>query len=146
MAEPIRELIARNVVETLTGVSTAAGYNVTLSVERRKQAGNPPRDLLCIVGQDDAEDSDGDADGFEYERQPFFILVHSIPGEGETVAPDTRLNWIAADVRKALLSEPRRGAYAIDTIVGPPEFFADAVMLTAVVLFGTIYDDPYRQS
>ena len=151
MPAPVIEQIAANVLTTLAGVTTVAGYSVTLAPERRKKAGNTPAHLKCVIFQG-APITDqlttGAPAGLIYRRTPFVLQVWVIDSEDSSTAIDEKINYVIADIEKALMADPHRNALAHDTILGEPEIFDEGengysgVLIPFEVQHGHLFSDP----
>lgn len=158
---PVIERIVRNIVETLEGVSDAAGYATTLSaVERPKPAlGNRNRDQLAVVVQGKpkqvtADENEGPgAYNFVTWEQPIAVVLTVVESEASDVSIDERLNLIRSDVERAIMIDAHRGGLALDTRIEDPEYpdpetlqsNQGEVWAIFTVHYRTRYDDPYTQ-
>lgn len=147
---PISEKIVQNVLEVLAGVSTAAGYQSDLLVERLDTAnGNSPRDGLCVVGAAEPIPQDNAPLMHHEFLLTLGVRVYAIESEASGLTTDARLAALAADVRRALTRDLHRGGYAVNTEfpdkdelhVQPPA----SVIVWPKVRYRTLYNDPYRQ-
>lgn len=152
MATAIVELIAQNIVTTLQGVTIDNGYENTLIVERRKQAGNDPvRDCLAVVYQGDPQEGDDKPLQRRSWIQPFHVLLCAVESDSSTATIDARLNSLRADVEKALCAAPNRGGYAVDTHIRTPSIATNAhgdvqaVVVNVDVEYRTAWNNPYTQ-
>lgn len=158
--KPILTRIVDDMVETLEGVSAAAGDDRTLTVERPKQStGNTRRDGLAVVHRGspkmvDTDDPDGgSAYNFVTWLQPFAVVLTVVESETSETSVDERLDTIRADVERALLEDGTRGGLAIDTRLGDPEYpepdkpnsNVGEVWVVFIVQYRTRYGDPYSQ-
>ena len=154
---PLSERIARNLVDTVKGINTAAGYHNTVSaVERRKQFGRHSGDRLIVLFQGDAERDETVEPTTNTApvqwKHPFAFDCYVVEPEGGAPV-DLRINTIRADVEKAVMVDPHRGGLAIDTAVGDPQIFTDeeggqiaGVTVTVVVKYRTRLNDPNTQA
>lgn len=119
MADPIIEQLAAAVVDEVNNVTEANGYNVTLSgVVRDTRKGHSPRHLLAVIRQDYDEEA-----GFE-QGNPVIVTipvvwlvnVYVTPSDHDTTAIDRLLNFVWADVTKAITANWNNGTSPIDTL------------------------------
>ena len=76
------------------------------------------------------------------------LIAYVIASDSETAALYTRLNEVRGDLEKALMADPTRGGYAIDTVIRAPERFQFDAAVTGIVvacevLYRTRIDDPF---
>ena len=154
---PLSELITRNVVDTLRGISPAAGFNVELKVQRFKRRPDPPEDLQAIVmAWDDEADADANTPiGFTAWVRPYWVQVYRFESDETPAAGaaswEELLNVARADVEKALAADLTRGGLATDTrIVAPAEFSdsgdAGGIVVRVNVHYRHPFDNPYPQA
>jgi hypothetical protein len=148
---PVSERISENIVETLKGVSAAAGFNVDLDVERYDTRGNDPGHYKTIVSDGaDAEADDADTPlGFKRWRRPYDIYVFVVESEASPVAYDTLANVARADVERALMADVTRGGWAQNTEVRDPILFSDqsdfgGVVVRIEVVYSHSETSPYE--
>jgi hypothetical protein len=152
---PIQEKIVLDVIDTLKGISTEAGYyNTITSVARPNPALgsiDQDRSLLVVQGQptriDDAAQMHSEWD------LPISIVCSVIESEHSTTPIDQRLNTLRADVEKALAGTrvaTSRNGLASDTIVNDPDYSQPSlvahegeVTVNVTVKFRTLANDPY---
>ena len=142
MALPIPELITLDIVKTLKGIRTAAGYSFTISdVERAKTPDNVPAAWKAIVGVGNPT---------EIARTYPLITMHLNydvgiwiqVNEASGVAPDS-LPWMVwSDVCRALMVDEHRGNNAHRTIPQVPRFGDSAVVIPVIVECRFRADDP----
>lgn len=149
MNTPVVELITRDIVRTLAGVTTGAAYANDLHVERYVRGGNRTRDRLVIIHQDSPSRAEGAPQGWLRWLQPYLIECRIVEYEGSTVAIDERINSIRADVEKALRVDITRGNIANDTDIGDPIIVEDpegqyaGIIVQIVVQYDTLENNPY---
>ena len=153
MPTPILELIAQNVATTLGGITTAGGYENTLTVERAKRLGNIPGDRRVVIHQGDArkESPEDDSRAHITWNQSFLCTAFAVESEASVTAIDQRINSLRADMEKALMVDPTRGGYALDTFIEDPINFSDegggweGIVVHCVVKYRTLLGNPYSQ-
>ena len=146
----IIEQIAVELLTTLGGVTTGAGYGQTLSVSRPKKKPFEPLNNKALLYQTGWTKDEENAPAGRYQWWAHFSLeVYCMPNDTDTTAIDTYLNSIAADVAKALRVDYQRSNKAIDTIIEEPSFFVhvnsgfDGAMCNFSVRYRTLQDDPF---
>jgi hypothetical protein len=123
MPDPVYESIAKNIETTLEAI-TGAGYTFALTaatVQRRKQGGQVLKAVPNILIHEGPEDvqigpANGDYTLVTCFRQFDLRLTHRIDEASETRSGDEMMNLLTADVQKAMMVDPKRGNYAVDTI------------------------------
>ncbi|MEO6077872.1 MAG: hypothetical protein ABIP54_03730 [Candidatus Andersenbacteria bacterium] len=148
MATTIIEYIAQNILTTLSGVTTGAGYNYTIIPSRHHQIGDKPQHLGVIVHQGDPQELVNSNAKQEW-MAPFELECYVIQSESDTTPTDQYLNNLWGDIAKAILTDRTRGAYAIDTFVRKPEFFRnldgsfEGITILVEVHYRTQLDNPF---
>lgn len=150
VASPISEQILEEMVETLSGVSTAANYMTDLAVEREEQGGNGASfDGQCIVGSvQPIAEFDKAPLGWDQYVLRVGVLVYAIESETDGANMTGRLSAYASDVRRALLQDLHRGGLANNTEFDQPDelHVEDGYVIVPVkVTFRTLFGDPYRR-
>lgn len=155
MAVSILEQIADDLLVTIAGINTAAGYDNTLTVERARQRYNfndgPNQDNHVVIHQEDPASMERAPLNRASWMQPFWCVAYVLEPEESGVAMDTRINSTRADIEKALMVDPTRNDKAADTIIDDPVYiYGSAGELTAVAVrpiihYRTLIDDPYTQ-
>lgn len=149
MSFPIKELITRNVEETLKSIQTANDYAYDLDVKRyvgvKKYV---PQHLRCVIYQDGEERVEQDVHNKDGRELRIAVDVFIMPAAIDDTPVDTYANIIEADMVKALYATYRRGDMAIDTHVEPADPFtefgeADGFTLLIRIRYRTAYGDPY---
>jgi hypothetical protein len=90
----------------------------------------------------------GAPNGTIFWKVQFALEIHLIQSEKADDAIDTLINYAVADVQRALMSDPRRGENAHDTILGDPKAFDDTensysgVFIPFEVQYGHLLADP----
>lgn len=147
---PVKESILANVVTTLQGITGSPNYHHTIRSVKRLDVDNPfvafdsqefPAIILSYAEVTRDDSTHGVIRG-EIGQSAIAVLSNR-----ESYA--TELEWLIADIHRALLSTYTRGGYAFDTkITGEqvlePEEVAGlaAVQITFRMRFGHAYDDP----
>lgn len=150
---PIAELVTRNVIETLTGVSSlgVGENNVPLTVERLKTAGkNLHGDMVCIVGFDDDQEDDSAPDNYTGWIRPYWALVYLYEPDDSAIPYDQRVDIVRADISKAIMVDVARGDYAENTFLRAPLKFSDANDASGIIInfdvhYRHIDTDPYTK-
>jgi hypothetical protein len=157
MSTPIIEDIAANVLTTLNGVTTAAGYNQTLTVYRPRRvdfSDITPGDLVGVVYQIESEEfNENKAQTSSQWRQKFRAEIQVISSDTATETIDTRCNQVAADIMKALMVDAYRGkadGSVIDTMIDGSSFIhedggeSSGVIVDFSVIYRTKITSPYQ--
>ena len=108
MSEPIVEQIAEWLVSALGEITTANGYQQTLTVARPGELEDDDRsiaDLTTIVGLEDAEPGETMTSELRTWRQPFGIVVYLVGQGGTELSIDKRINRVRSDIEKRLGAE-----------------------------------------
>jgi hypothetical protein len=151
MATPIIETIAAAIKTALDELVTSGDAS---SCARPVRVGSPasPADKSILLYQEDpALDEEGPM-GFLQWMQPFLVFCFVKPSDTATAAVDTAINALRSAVEKKIRETPTWGGYAIDTRIQPPTSFAEqsgayaGAIVTFIVLYRTLEDDPYSQS
>ena len=152
MAEPIIEQIAANLLSTIEGITTANGYNYTLTGTRPIIDGyysDAPYDLTFQLTQGQEELLDG-AYGTQEYIQPFLVVIIAMNTESDTIPIDKKRNRVLADLRKAVMVDHTRGGLAIDTkwgqsssFMNDDDFVFEGVAAEIRVHYRTEHNDPY---
>lgn len=147
---PVSELIARNILTTVAGITTANGYSFNLTAQRHTRAGDKRLHLNAIVTQDDPREVADPKVYNTYEwTLPFHIGVFIVPLPNDTTAIDTYVNVIKADVEKALMVDLYRGGNALNTEIKPSITVSeegleyDLLVINVEVNYRTSAYDPY---
>lgn len=157
MSDPIKELIAVNILADINAITTGNGYNQTLVGLRSRRndfTDIAPEDLKVLVYQADEENGDDlmEATVVSEMVQPFVLLALVIDSDDATDSIDTRINRVDCDIKKKLMVDASRGGYAIDTKILPSKKIPanslgfTGVMVNIAVTYRTTKDDPYTQS
>ena len=148
---PIVELIAQDLLATVNGVTEANGYLQTLTAVRPKRV-NAEADItgdLCVLIEQDDPEQVGVNGNVQEWRQTFAVQAFVIDSDAATVAIDTRINFVLADLLKAIMADHTRGGYAIRQEIGDIDRFIYAgysgVAVSLEVHYRTTYGDPYTQ-
>jgi hypothetical protein len=119
---PVAERITREICDTLEGVTTAAGYFLTLAVERpNPTAGNRVGDAKAVVVPGTPTPDETQPIGHTAWVRPYSIVVTVQDREDSDEAIDTKLEFALADVTRALAEDHTRGGLAWDTTFEEPE-------------------------
>ncbi len=147
---PVIELIAQNVLTTVQGIKTAAGFNYDLTAQRHSKKGDRVRHLNGIILQEARREvTDKKVYNTNEWWLPFGIGFYVIPAEDDLTPIDTYANLIMADVEKAIMTDRYRGNNAISTKVLPEALIVeggleyDLVVINVEVHYRTSEVDPY---
>ncbi len=153
MSVPIIENIAANLLTTINGVTTGAGFNQTIVVKRASRVDYDTEtlnDLGGLLYQVTREKLEGPFT-LNTWRQTFNVTVVALNDDGSVVTIDTRLNQIAEDITKAIRVDVTRGGNAYQTDIGESAFaVADdgsvsAVVLEIIIDYRVLKSDPYTK-
>ena len=153
MAEPIIEQIAADLLETINGITTANGYQYTLTGSRPVIDGyyaEAPKDMTFQLVQGQEELLQGTSQLQEFV-QPFTVIVITMNLETDTIPIDKKRNRVLADIRKAVMVDHTRGGLAIDTewgqsssFVNNDDFVFEGISAEIRVHYRTNYSNPYQ--
>lgn len=149
MADSVLEQIAKNVLDTLTGITVTNGFSQDLQVIRAPKKISP-RHLLVAIYQMPGDPTEEAPIMTDESLQAFAAVAFVLPEETDNTPVDTYSNAIAADIEKALMNDYHRGGLAIDTIITSPIYFPPieggnyaGVTVNFNVLYRTALGDPY---
>lgn len=118
MADSIRELIIKNIVTTLQGITTGAGYNNTIvSVQRPMPDGNTFTSwpmILVLEGEDQVVQENNPH--LTHDLTVGIVFMTRINPASDSRSINEVLNSLERDVHKALMVDRHRGANALDTV------------------------------
>ena len=127
MADTVREKIFADLVTTLSGISTANGYdNNIASVQRWDMNGNNKVGVPAIIVNSGPEkNDDGKAYDLTHCLLTVFLELWVRQNEAESAAmpTDKLLNSLLGDIKKSLAEDVTRGGNAFDTEVTDVETF-----------------------
>lgn len=148
--EPISELVALALKETLETITLTNGYAFDIGTVIRPTSLTVPilADKQVVMRQPADRIADAAAAMFEHHKQEFELFLMIRVGETDTVALDTYANRFHAAVRKALTADVTLGGACIDLAVGDLEMVDsdDAIATYALDVTATYRhedDDPY---
>jgi len=122
MALPVIELIAQNLLQTVAGITEGAGFNYTLTAQRRTRAGVKREHLNAVIVQDNPRaPRDPKVPNTNEWDLTFAIGVFVIPTETDQTSIDTYVNLITSDVQRAVMKDRYRGGNAMVTRIIPME-------------------------
>lgn len=137
MANPVIENILANVATTLGGITTLAGYNQSLTVERLSPGtGDRKTNNLAVVYLEQLRRSTGEEEDTQSETQWLADIVVELTGAvgtAGTTPMDQTLLKLWADCYKAMMADGTRGGYALSTWVADPEIFVDDNVSVGIV-------------
>jgi hypothetical protein len=151
MSNPIIELIAVDIETAINAITTAAGYNQTLTAVRPKRSDFAKaawNDLTVLISQVEPEELAPEM-GYKRWRQFFILTCIVIDSDTAETAIDTRLNRVVADITKKLCADIRRSNLADDTNIHSPVPFVDdesamsRIAIQISVDYRTQENDPY---
>lgn len=150
--DPVVESITANIAAELAEITTANGWNYTLSVIRPKdfELGKETwGDGTVLVVQTD-DDPLTDGNGLRQQIQNYAITAFVSDGDNATAPSDTKKNRVTADIKKKLMETPKRGhANVTWTKIGKSLFFRPGnagiggVILDVAVEYQTQSTNPY---
>lgn len=158
MAFPVIELITQNVETTLRTVRKSAGYNVDLQVEREMRHGNPLRDNLAVITQQESSrvDQSSTPENRIAWMQRYYVECYVVEPEESVTPIDQRINVIRSDVEKVLMVDFRRGTNTgaiagavVDTYIRDPIPIIDeegrwqGIIVVFDVHYRTTYETPF---
>jgi hypothetical protein len=150
MALPICELISQNILDTLKGISVAAGFNVNLDARRATHPAAPAAPGLAILYEGDDDPQDGGAVGRQTWHRPYGVLIWGAGTTSDQTPYDQLLNTARADVEKAIMAKVSHGGYAFNTVLNKPlksesDNEPPSIMVMFTVHYRTRLDDPFTQ-
>lgn len=121
MADPLREKIRKDVKSTLQTITVANGYEQDLEVVAGQTSADAvaKRDGLCELWQDSPQDLEESSPVQKRDELLEFVVAVYAGKDGSTDV-DERLNFMIADVRKAIMEDRNRNGLAINTTVRSP--------------------------
>jgi hypothetical protein len=159
MADPIVEQIAVKIEEAINAVTTANGFNQDLTAVRPKRIdlkGDLNSDKTVFIQQEAAAvDEDVSTTDEITWMQGFLLSALVIDSDTETDSIDIRLNRIAADILKQLLSDTyftmgglAEGVFPRSTEVAAYMFGQDyaGIDIRIEVRYTTDFNNPFAQS
>ena len=148
MADTVRERILQNLVTTLQGVTTSAGYATTLRKVTRIPASAFSLTELPMVMLVDASEEKEDGNPAQFTR--CLLHLELICWNANYSTPSEEALKILGSVEKALYVDQRRGGLAIDTdVTGNETLIAEEAMpYGGVTIFMDVHyrhrlGDPY---
>lgn len=124
VTDSVLEDIAQNVLTTLATVTTSNDYENTLTVSRLAAAPMIPDDNRVYVFQGVTTKQTAPVRHYQWLQQ-FVAVAYVIEADSSSTPIDSRLNSIVGDIGKALMIDPTRGGFAIDTIIEGAEPFLE---------------------
>jgi hypothetical protein len=150
---PIIEQIAANILDTISGITEAAGFNYTLTAERHLKSGNIREHLKAVIYQEDPEPQPDRVYFTKEWIQPFVVGVYISPPETDLTPMDQYKNIIAADVTKAIMADIYRGGLALRTTIRAYASFAtenneewEGIAIAIAVQYRTVETDPFTRA
>ena len=155
MSEPIVEQIAAALKTRIESVTVTNGYQETVSeVVRPSRASGEqayvPQNNLVVILQDDPEEGDS-PEGLKAWIQPFALMAFAQLSDQASTPADTVLNRFAADLEKAIRSDPTFGGLAYDAVIRPAFGWVgknaftgfEGITVNVDIYYRTLEDDPY---
>lgn len=138
MADSVKEKILKNLKTTLEGVTTGAGYHVTLNnIGRYLSYINPkvtlPR-VEIISGREKREHGMSQIVHSDFEVR---VVLYAAQQDGDTTPMDQFLDPYFQDISKVLRLDNTRGGYAFDTEIAEVEPFE---LEDGQIMIGLIFD------
>ena len=150
MTTPIKESILANVKTTIDGVTTAAGYNQTLTTLRRKRVNyeyNNPANGLSVITWGGDKKKDGASNLNEKTMLVEIYTFVIAPANDDDIDP--LLSQVSADIEKIMLVDEQRNSLALDTrwiSTDPmPGDINEGVSVIFEIDYRTNWGDPYNQ-
>lgn len=149
--DPVKELIAQDLLGVLTAINTGNGYSYSLDAHRRSNDPHTHADGLAVLHAADDEELSEDQEftGLRTYQRHYLVELHVTEDATGAVALDRKLDRRVADVEKAIMADPYRGGYARNTKIFPAVHLLDpsGELLGAVVIarvqYRTNESDPY---
>jgi hypothetical protein len=113
MGTPISHSIFDNVISTLQGITTTAGYNQTVARVERYRPLDEPNPATFPTLHAWIESKQRDETEICYTDHAHTLVVRGFTRDGND--PALAIDKLMADVEKALKVDPTRGGYAIRT-------------------------------
>jgi hypothetical protein len=111
---PVSELILDNIYSTLTGITTAAGYNQTVvRVDRYRPMTEPAPSIFPTLTFWIEDETRDDSYMVGQTERAMTLTVRAYTQDGDD--PSLALERLLADVERALSVDITRGGYAYDT-------------------------------
>lgn len=132
----ILELITRDIEQTLQAVRQVNGYAFDLLVERASKS-NIPLDSKVILSLDDQERDNDSAMQHDTYFANFTLTAYASVSDSFSTTVNQRLIAIVADIESALMVDPQRSLYALNSEVGTPILNTDSTDFPSVEI-------PYR--
>lgn len=123
MATSVLELVAQNIYTTITDLATDAGDLVVYRPKLADFSDVAVADLTTVMEQTGSEAPEATATGTREQLQTFEITTYVLTESDTTDSLDTRCNAVYTALLAALLTDVTRGGYALNTVVGYPQFF-----------------------
>jgi len=111
-----REYILQNIKTTLETITTAHGYNNTItSVQRWSQKGNNLQSIPAIIINSGQEAKQQEPNPQATCKFTIYLDVWTRQDDTDTTPSDQVVSGLIADVEKAMMVDYTRGGYAEDT-------------------------------
>jgi hypothetical protein len=148
---PVVSKITDNLVQAVSQVKVAAGYENDLTAEKFKRSGNGSSHGTVVVAKVDFEPAERQAVGSDMLWQHYQLTCFVAEDEDGEAEFDDLLDVVAADVKRAVMQDPTRGGIArqTDFLRGEPfdssEDELGGVLLAYRVQYRTRLDNPFEQ-
>jgi hypothetical protein len=144
----ILELITRDIEQTLQAIRQVNSYAFDLLIERATKS-NIPLDSKVILSLDDLENDSDTAMQHDTYFANFTLTAYASVSDSFSQTLDQRLQAITEDIRAALMVDPQRGLYALNSEIGTPIYNPDStdfphVSIPYRVHFRTLRGRPFE--
>ncbi len=151
MTTTVKEQITLNIYQTLATISQLAGFSADAQVEREAVRGNIPKDREIILIDEGDTPTDSPLQKDDFTARYTLVLYLAVSDASVAPNPDAELSRFAADVRKSLMADHTRGAWAFNTMPGQ-ETQSETTregyqsrQLSLEVQYRTALNDPFSQ-
>ena len=121
----ILELITRDIEQTLQAIRQVNGYAFDLLIERASKS-NRPLDSKVVMSLDDLERDNDSAMQHDTFYANFTLTAYASVSDSFTTTVNQRLIAIVEDIRSALMVDPQRSLYALNSELGTPNYNAES--------------------
>lgn len=121
----ILELITRDIEQTLQAIRQVNGYAFDLLIERASKS-NRPLDSKVVMSLDDLERDNDSAMQHDTFFANFTLTAYASVSDSFSTTVNQRLIAIVEDIRSALMVDPQRNLYALNSELGTPNYNAES--------------------